>query len=135
MKFSRSLFLTIGSAVAVAVGAFAYAAPQALLESKGVSLPNAAATLWVREVGITILGLGVSLGLVRQHASSPTLRAQLIGNAVVQLGLLPVEIDGYRDGVITRLSGIIPNTVLHLLLAVGFLVFAVFMRPAPADER
>jgi hypothetical protein len=124
----RTTFLTLSSLIALAVGAFALALPHALLESKGVSLPNHAAAVWVREVGITILALGVILFLVRKHADSPTLRAVLFGNAIVQLGLLPIEIRAYQNGVLGLASGIIPNSVLHVLLAGGFLLFAVRMR-------
>jgi hypothetical protein len=86
----------------------------------------------VREVGVLILALGVTLFLVRKHHDSPTLRAVLLGNAMVQLGLLPLELFAYREGVITLLSGIVPNSVLHVLLGTGFLLFASRMRrPVP----
>ena len=55
----RSTVLTINAAVALAVGTFALALPQPLLEGKGVELPNDAAAVWVREVGVIILALGV----------------------------------------------------------------------------
>ena len=134
MRLNRSLFLTLSSAVALTVGSFAFAFPHALLESKSVAPPTEAAAVWVREVGITIFALGAMMFLVRKHAESPTLRAFFLGNAIVQLGLLPIEIDAYRRQVITQLSGIIPNSVLHLVLASGFLIFAARMR-FPAAQR
>jgi hypothetical protein len=128
MKLRRSTFLTLSSAVALAVGTFAMAAPQALLESKGVALPNEGATIWVRELGVTIFALGLMMFLVRNHADSPTLAAIFVVNAVVQLGLLPIEVVAYHRGVITRLSGIVPNSVLHIVLASGFVTFGARVR-------
>jgi hypothetical protein len=134
MMLHRSLFLTLSAAVALAVGSFAFAFPYTLLESKGVAPPNGAAAIWVREVGIIIFALGLILFLVRKHADSPTLRALLFGNGLVHLGLLPIEIGAYRAGAILRLSGIVPNSVLHVALAIGFLIFAARIRE-PATDR
>jgi hypothetical protein len=124
----RSLFLTTSAAVALGIGCLAFASPETLLESKGVLLPNAAAALWMREVGVLIFGLGATLFLLRKHADSATLRAVLFGNAIVHLGLLPLELGAYDADVITRLSGIVPNTALHIVLASGFVLFGARMR-------
>lgn len=122
------MFLTLSACVALAVGTLALAVPETLLETKCVALPNHAAAVWVREVGVTILALGVLMFLVRKHGDSPTLRAVLLGNAIVQLGLLPIEIRAYRQGVLGLASGIIPNSVLHIVLAAGFVLFAMRIR-------
>jgi hypothetical protein len=52
------------------------------------------------------------------------MRAVLWGNSIVHGGLLPIEIIAWHAGVITRLDGIVPNSVVHLLAAVGFVFFA-----------
>jgi hypothetical protein len=135
MLIQRSLFLTLSSVLALGVGSFALLAPEALLESKGVALPSAATAIWVREVGVTIFVLGVMLFLLRKQRPSPTLRVFFWGNALIQLGLFPIEIGAYRDGVITHLAGIIPNSVVHVLLASGFSIFAVCMRVPVDDPR
>jgi hypothetical protein len=134
MSYRRSWFLTLSSFVALGVGVFAVVLPSALLETKGVALPNDAATLWVREVGVTILGQGGLLFLVRKHETSPTLRAVLLANALIQLGLLPLEIWAYHERVLMQVSGIVPNSVLHLLLAIGFL-FSARRMPEPEGPR
>lgn len=105
-----------------------------LLESKGV-LSNAAANVWMREVGIALISIGIVAFLLRGHPDSPTLQAFLVGNAVLQLGLLPIEIFAYADGVITKASGIVPNSVLHVLLACGFACFAANVRTSIASAR
>src|SRR4051812_28755633 len=124
MRVYRSTFLTFSAAVAVGVGCFAVMLPRALLESKGVVLPNDAAAVWVRELGVAVFALGVMLFLVRKHADTPTLRAVLYGNALVQLGLLPIEIAAQHERVLTRVAGIVPNSLLHVVLAFGFLACA-----------
>jgi hypothetical protein len=64
---------------------------------------------------------------MRGHDDSATLRALL------QLGLFPIEIIAYANGVITKLSGIVPISILHLLLALGFAYF-VTKRATFADR-
>jgi hypothetical protein len=127
------MFLTIVALIAVAIGAFALAAPALLLAGKGVS-PSEAANVWVREVGISVFALGLVTFLARGHGDSPTLRAFLIGNAVLQVGLFPIEIVAYAQGVITEISGVLPNSILHLLLAAGFIYFAARIK-TPAGAR
>jgi hypothetical protein len=119
----RSTFLTLAAFVASAVGLAAIALPEPFLAGKGVT-GDPGAVVWMREVGVLILASGVVAFLVRSHADSPTLRAVLIGNALVQLGLFPIEILAYRAGVITKLGGVVPNSILHLILAGAFLHFA-----------
>lgn len=125
----RRVFLTAVALIALSVGAFALAAPSMLLESKG-GAQSEAAIIWIREVGIMLIAIGVMSGLVRGQPDSPTLKAFLIGNLVIQLGLLPIELIGHANGVLTKFSGIAPNSVLHLLLASGFAYFALKIRPA-----
>lgn len=115
----RLLFLSFATLIALAVGTAATLFPAALLESKGVA-PTAATCLWMREVGVMLLALGVVFVRVRTHPDSPTVRALMAGNLLIQLGLLGIEVAGYANGVITLLSGILPNAVLHVVLALGF---------------
>jgi hypothetical protein len=132
----RSTFLLLAAVSALAVGAAAIAAPAAFLASKGV-VGNAAAEVWMREVGVLIFASGVASIAMRTHVDSPTLRVWLLSNAVVQLGLLPIEALAYRRAVITSLPGILPNTLLHVLLAGAFLFYAsrVSSRAARPTER
>ena len=60
---------------------------------------------------------------MRTHADSPTMRVLMLGNLLVQLGLLATEVLGYASGAITKLSGVMPNSLLHLVLAAGFAHF------------
>jgi hypothetical protein len=95
---------------------------------------NAAANVWMQETGIALVSIGVAVFLLRGQPDSPTLRAFLIGNTVLQLGLLWIELSAFADGVITKLSGVAPNSVLHIALAFGFTYFAARMTTsAPAS--
>ena len=60
---SRTLFLTLAAAVALAVGATATLFPAALLASKG-TVPSLAANVWMRETGVLLLCLGLMAALV-----------------------------------------------------------------------
>ncbi len=131
---NRKTFLTIASVIAFAVGTIAALFPMAILESKGVT-PGAPVIVWIRQVGVAILGIGLVSFLIRGHAPSATIRAFLYGNAAHQLMLAPIEVVAFRAGTITKLSGIVPNTVLHVLLATGFLYFASKERPDSKDSR
>jgi hypothetical protein len=120
---TQRTFLTLVSLIALSVGTFAVIAPADLLASKGVA-PSEAGNLWARELGVALVGLSVATFLCRSHAPSPTLRAFLIGNAILQVGLFPIEILAYQRGIITNAAGIVPNSILHVLLAAGFVYFA-----------
>jgi hypothetical protein len=124
---NRKTFLTIASLIALAVGLYALVAPELLLQSKGVEV-NAGTMIWVREVGVMLVAVGLTVLMVRNHADSSTLKAVLLGNVVVQLGLLVIEPLAYQAGIITKLAGIAPNTMIHVLLASGFCYFALKMR-------
>lgn len=52
------------------------------------------------------------------------MRVFLIANALMHVGLLPIEIAAWETGEITRFSGILPNSVLHVVFAFGFLFYA-----------
>jgi hypothetical protein len=125
---SRSLFLTFAAMIAVGVGGAALLAPEVMLASKGIA-GNAAARVWMQEVGAVLIAVGVTAWLVRTHEDSPTLRALLWGNALLQVALLPIEFVAHAQGVIPDAAGIVPNTVLHLVLALGFVTYARAIRP------
>jgi hypothetical protein len=131
---TRQSFLTFSSVVAVGVAVFALCFPSSLLAGKGVE-PERALLVWVREVGALILASGVTTFLVRKAPDSVALRGVLIGNALLHVGLLPIEVLAFSAGVITKLSGVAPNSLLHALLAVGFVTYARSVRVSPPRCR
>lgn len=123
----RKTFLVGASFIALTVGILALIFPGVLLESKGVTASEAT-NVWVREVGVLLIAVGVTAFLVRGHEDSPTLKAFFIGNIVLQLSLIPIEPIAYINGIVTKLAGIMPNTILHVLLAGGFAYYAAKMK-------
>jgi len=109
----RKTFLSIVSPVALIIGLVALFFPSILLESKGV-IPGGPVKVWMSEVGILLVSAGVILFLVRKEEDSIALKAILIGNTLVQIGLLSIEILAFQNGVIKEVSGIIPNSILHV---------------------
>ncbi len=124
---TRKTFLTIFSFIGLGIGTFALVFPAVVLEMKGTA-PSEVANVWVTEVGILLISVGIITFLVRGHEDSSTLKAFLIGNLILQAGLFPIEIIAYANGVITKLSGIIPNSILHIVLALGFVYYLVKMK-------
>lgn len=86
-----------------------------------------AAAVWLREVGVLILALAVVHFAVRRHP--PSLRVILLGSAVVQAGMLPIELVAGVCGTLPRAAGFVPNTVLHGVLAAGFVWYFARCRP------
>jgi hypothetical protein len=128
----RSKFLLWAALVALAVGSFALLAPTTLLATKGIT--SAAANVWTQEVGVFLIATSVTAFLVRHHADSPTLKAILIGNVVVQIGLFVIEVWAFVAGTIPLLSGIIGNSIVHILLATGFGYYAIILRETTAPQ-
>lgn len=132
---SRSLFLTLTSIVAAAVGGLALFAPATLLVDVKHADPNAAAEVMARTVGVLLLLPVALLGfLVRHHPPSPTLRAVFVANLVLQLGIFPIDILAWNAGAFHGLGSFLPNSVLHVLLATGFGYHLWRMGP-PSDRE
>ena len=125
---NRKTFLSVVGALGLVIGCVALFAPAVILAGKGVD-PSPAPLVWVREVGVLIVAQSVVVLLVRREPDTVALRAVLWGNALVHAGLFPVEIAAFRTGVIARIDGILPNSVLHLVCAVGFVVLATRVVP------
>lgn len=115
---SRSTFLTFIAAVPTLIGALATLAPATLLALKGAE-PSAAAEVMARTTGVLLLTVGLLTFLVRRDPSSPSLRAVLVSNLVLQLALLPIDPAAFAAGTFVGLASFVPNTVLHVLIAVA----------------
>ena len=74
----------------------------------------------------------VSLSARRRRAPADYFRSVGPATPVFQVGLFPIEIAAYAAGVITKLSGIVPNEILHLVLAGGFVFFAARVKTRAA---
>ncbi|WP_421810724.1 hypothetical protein [Flagellimonas sp.] len=122
----RKTFVTIVAPLAALIGIVALFYPSVLLESKGVN-SGEPVKVWMSEVGILLISTGIVLFLVRKEQVSIALKAIFFGNIIIQIGLLTIEILAYQNGVIKEVSGIIPNSILHILLLFGFTYYLVKM--------
>lgn len=109
--------------IALGVGGVALVAPTAFLAAKGI-VDNPAAGVWMREVGAALVSISVMTWSLRNAPDSQGMRGFLWGGALLQGLLLPIEIWAYAQGIIPVLMGIVPNSVLHVVLGLGFLMHA-----------
>ncbi len=120
---SRKTFLSIVAVTATLIGLVATLLPETLLVVMKAADPNPAALTMARTAGVLLIAVGMLNFLVRSHKSSPTLHAVLIANLVLQLLLLPIDPAAYVMGVYGNTGSFVPNTILHLVLVVGFVYF------------
>ena|SRR5207302_3699652 len=107
----------IGGIAAVLFGLALFVSPESMLAGFGVATPVAAKVL-ARDVGATLIGLGV-INWMARNASGEVLRALLVGNVVVQA--LEILINGYEVvvGDPTQAAG---GLVIHLVLGAVFVL-------------
>ena len=115
------LLLLVAACVAAAVGCLALLAPASLLAAKGVASIDPAAIAMTRTVGVALLGVAGLDFACRDLAPSATLRRVLAANAGLQLMLLPLDPYAYAVGAFSGVGSFLPNTVLHMVLAAGFI--------------
>jgi len=124
----RKTFLTLTSCIAVAIGTFVLVAPEVMIENVKSAVPSESANVMARTVGILLITVGILDFLVRNHEDSPTLRAVLIANLVLQIGIMPIDPMAYASGVYKTLASWLPNSILHLMLAAGFVYYLSLQR-------
>lgn len=126
----RRYFLWFATLVAFGVGGVALIAPNAFLATKGI-VGNPAAGVWMREVGAALVSISVMTWSLRNAPDSPAMLGFLRGGALLQGLLLSIEIWAYAQGLIPVLMSIVPNSVLHVVLGLGFLMHARAVTSAP----
>ena len=131
----RKTFLTLTSVITLSIGCFALASPGTLIASVKHAAPSQTADVMARTVGVLLIAIGVLNFLIKDHADSKTLRAVLIANLALQIGILPIDPLAYASGVFRTLGSFAPNTALHVLLAFGFGYYLVQMTRAASLER
>jgi hypothetical protein len=115
----------IGGVAAVVFGLALFVSPESMLAGFGLATPAAAKVL-SRDVGATLIGLGV-INWMARNATGETLRALLVGNVVVQALELVVNTYEIAIGDIpTQAAG---GLLIHLVLGA---VFVLAMRSSPS---
>ena len=114
--------LLVSTAVAaLCIGGFALLFPALLLTGKGVALIDPAAVAMTRTVGVALLGVaGLDLACADLPPGS-SLRRVLVANGLFQLTLLPLDPFACATGAFHGVASFLPNSVLHVVLAILFL--------------
>lgn len=102
------------------IGLFAFFAPITLLvDVKAATAPGVAVAM-ARTVGVLLVAIAALNFLVRNHPPSPTLRAVVWTNLILQLLILPLDPLAFAEGTYGSLGAFVPNTLLHLGLIALF---------------
>ena len=115
---STKLALSIGAVVAVLAGVGFLLAPAQMLSGFGFAAP-AEAVIVLRDIGVTLIGLGI-LNWLARDTTGPAVRAILIGNLFIQVA--ETIVNGWEIA-----AGLIPSQAaggiaLHVVLGVVFLL-------------
>ena len=115
---STRLALSIGAVVAILAGLGFTLAPAQMLSGVGFAAPTEAVIV-MRDIGVTLIGLGV-LNWLARDATGPAVRAILIGNLFIQVA--ETLVNGWE-----LTTGLIPSQaagglVLHVALGAIFLL-------------
>jgi hypothetical protein len=108
----------IGGVAAVVFGLALFVSPESMLAGFGLSTPAAAKVL-SRDVGATLIGLGV-INWMARNATGDVLRALLVGNVVVQA--LELLINAYEIVVGDLPTQAAPGLIIHLVLGAVFVL-------------
>jgi len=125
---NRKYFLTVVACISWIVGLLALLFPEILLGKVKMAVAGDAAFVMSRTVGVLLISIGCLNFLVRTHQDSPTLRAILIANLLLQLIILPIDPLAYMQGTFKTLGSFVPNTILHFILSGGFIYFILKMK-------
>ncbi len=108
----------IGGVAAFIFGLALTVVPAMMLAGFGLAVPDAAVVL-SRDVGVTLIGLGV-INWMARNATGEALRAILVGNVVVQALELVVNAGEIAVGVLpVQAAG---GLVIHLVLGAIFVL-------------
>ncbi len=129
---ARKHFLTLVAGIAILVGTVCVFQPTFLLQEIKHAVANPASVVMARTAGMGFLAVGLLNFAVRNHDDSPSLRAILGANLLFQLALIPIDPWAFAEGTFRTLGSFVPNTILHIVLAIGF---TYFLRQARAPEE
>lgn len=108
----------IGGVAAIVFGLALFVSPESTLTGFGLSTPAAAKVL-SRDVGATLIGLGV-INWMARNATGDALRALLVGNVVVQA--LELLINAYEIVAQELPTQAAPGLIIHLVLGAVFVL-------------
>jgi hypothetical protein len=126
---SRKTFLTISALIGLIFGVYMLVAPSKMMEGMGVG-EDRVANVVLEAMSITLIAVSAIIFFARNDEGSPALRAILIGGIIMHFGDMPVDWIAYSNGTFTKLSGIMPGTIVHIILGIGFIYYLMKLRQA-----
>ncbi len=115
----RQTFLTIAAAIAALFAVMMLASPGKMIEGAGGQQSDTTNVVF-HAMGIMLLSLSIIIFIARKDEGSIALRAILIGNIVMHVATIPIDWIAWQQGTFTQFSGLIPGSIVHAALAVGF---------------
>ena len=126
---ARRRFLTFAGATALLVGGLALGEPRVLLETLKHAAAPPEALVMARTLGVCLLACGGLMVGARRAEPSRALRSILLAMGALQIAILPIDPSAYLAGTFGSLGSFVPNTVLHIGLAIGFAFFIYTLPP------
>jgi hypothetical protein len=117
----RKHFLVLAGVLALCFGATMIFSPATLLDNIS-TLTDPGSPHVLRWLGSGLLAVGVMNLLARNDPGSDALRGVMIGNVVLHLVALVLDIADYSAGIV-KASGVGMGAIVHIGLAAGFLIF------------
>jgi len=115
-----AVFLAIAAAIAIIYGIAFVLVPDFVAVTYGIT-PNAAVTLMARYFGLTLLGMGLIMWLIRETADGKALRGLLTGLSVQGAIGLIVSIWGTTSGVMNGMGW--SAVLIYAVLLAGYLYY------------
>ncbi|HEX5172030.1 MAG TPA: hypothetical protein VFW11_22785, partial [Cyclobacteriaceae bacterium] len=122
-NMKRSIFLIITAVLSLLIGIMCLLSPDKMADGFGVAVTPLIIML-IREAGVSNLCMGFLNFAVRNHSDSMSLKAVLFFNMAYHALILPINIYGWSQGILS-VDQVGPAFGIHLLLAIGFLLYAL----------
>ena len=117
----RKTFFLIAAIIGVLFSVVILSGPAKMIGNMG-GQPCDTTNVVLQVVSVMLFSMAVITFLARNDPGSIALRAIIIGSIVLHIVSIPVDLIAYQKGIFTQLSGIIPGQVIHVILAIGFIL-------------
>ena len=124
----RSIFLLITAFLGLFLGVICLFFPGKMAAGFGMTV-TPLILMMIREAGACNFSMGYLNFAVRNHSDSKSLKNVLLFNMVYHVLILPVNIYGWSQGILS-IGQVGPAFGIHLLLAIGFLLYVLKMKPS-----
>jgi hypothetical protein len=124
----RSVFLLINAILFMLIGIVCLFFPDKMVDGFNVTI-TPILLMMVREAGAFNFSLGLLNFAVRNHPDSRSLKTVLFFNMIYHALILPMNIYGWSQGILSAGQAGVAFGI-HLLLAIGYGVYALKIKPA-----